>query len=63
MMHSYLLECKEEATCDNDKAECQRQDTILSGQNNPSIAIKTIFPWKYFPFSPRPLHIFGTGLR
>lgn len=52
----YSLECKEKATCDNNKAQCQRKDTALSGQDDSSIAEKPVLPWEHFPFPPRPLH-------
>lgn len=55
-LSSYSLECKEKATRDNNKAQCQRKDTALSGQDDPSIAEKPVLPWEHFPFPPRPLH-------
>lgn len=51
----YSLECKEKATCGNNKAQCQRKDTVLSGQNDSSIAEKPVPPGEHFPFPPRPL--------
>lgn len=52
---SYSLECKEKATCDNNKAQCQRKDTALSGKDDSSIAEKPVLAGEHFPFSPRPL--------
>lgn len=52
---SYSLECKEKATRDNNKAQCQRKDTALSGQDDSSIAEKPVLPGEHFPFPPRPL--------
>lgn len=51
----YSLKCKEKATSDNNKAQCQRKDTALSGQDDPSIAEEPVLPREHFPFPPRPL--------
>lgn len=49
----FLLECKEKATSDNNKAQGQRKDTALSGQDDPSIAEKPVLSREHLPFSPR----------
>lgn len=60
----YLLECKEKATSDNNKAQCQRKDTALSGQHDASIAKEPIFSRENFPFPPYRLRfLLGLVLR
>ena len=61
---SDLLECKEKATSDNNKAQCQRKDTALSGQDDPSIAEKPVLPRENLPFPLRMLRfLLGAALR
>lgn len=51
----YSLECKEKATCDNNKDQSHREDTTLSGHDESSVTEKPVFAGEHFPFSPRPL--------
>lgn len=51
----YSLECKEKATCDNNKNQSHGEDTTLSGQDESSITEKPVFAGEHFPFFPRPL--------
>lgn len=58
-----LLESKEKATSDNNKAQCQRKDAALPGQDDMSVAEKPVLPREHFPFSPRSLRfLFGVVL-
>lgn len=52
----FLLESEEKATSDNNKAQRQRKDTALSGQDNPSIAEESVLSREHFPFPYRSLH-------
>lgn len=51
----YSLECKEKATCDNNKAQCQRKDAALPRHDDPSVAEEPVLPREHFPLLPRPL--------
>lgn len=52
---TYSLECKEKATCDNNKDQSHREDTALSGHDESPITEKSVFPREHFPFPPRTL--------
>lgn len=58
------IECKEKATGDNNKAQCERKDTTLSGQDEPSIAVESILPRENLPLPPGSvLLLLGEDLR
>lgn len=62
MLHQErAIKSKKQATRDNNKAESERKDSALTGQDDASIAEKAVLPWKNFPLPPGPRG-FGVGL-